>query len=183
MGNGDAQGNDWEAEMWKAVDKQNTQREQERQDAAKALEYKNDWDERDRQRQKEIEDRRHFPPPQTEPRVKAKPETAGSGTFWIVLLAQVLIVGLGIYLHLWIEALLLVNVVIGALSLVILSLLAFGGNAKKWVWLLWVPTVVIGYLVYKGSLPNGDFLFWLAVLGGGFTVYSIYRIISSLSHK
>lgn len=144
----------------------------------------------------------------------------GTGPFWIAPIAEVLIVGLGVYLHLLVEALLLVNVTIGAFSLVILSLLTFSRKARKergpdqyrpkqrnfqrredgpkqrnfhpspspaksrkgaWrglVWLAWLPTLGIGYLVYKGSLPNGDFMLWLAIMGAAFTIYSMYRLIS-----
>lgn len=100
------------------------------------------------------------------------------GGLWIAPIVEVLIVGLGIFLHLWVEALLLVNVAIGAIGIVILSLLAFGGNAKKSVWLTWIPTVGIGFLVAKGSLPSGDFLLWLAIMGAVVTVYSVYRLMT-----
>lgn len=106
------------------------------------------------------------------------PSAGETGSFWIAPIVEVLIVGLGVYFHLLVETLLLVNLTIGAFSLVILSLLAFGGKAKKLVWLAWIPTIGIGYLVYKGSLPNGDFMLWLAIMGAAFTIYSVYRLVS-----
>src|SRR5450631_1653002 len=57
--------------------------------------------------------------------------SSATGPFGVAPIVEVLIVGLGIYLHLLVEALLLVNVAIGAFSLIILSLLTFSHTAKE----------------------------------------------------
>lgn len=117
-----------------------------------------------------------FPLPPPQPKQTTNLDDS-RGWLWIAPIAEVLIVGLGIFFHLLVEALLLVNIAIGAVSLVILSVLALTGKAKKTLWLvLVVLTAGIGYITAKGYAASGTFVFWIAVVGAAFTIYSVYRL-------